>query len=235
MAKILIVLTSHTKLGNTGKSTGFYFDEMAAPYWVFKDAGHSVDIASIAGGKPEPDPKSLNQDISKIPSLSQRFLRDLYAQEKLDNTPQISSVDPVMYDAIFLAGGHGAMWDFPDNAALSNVIATIHENGGTVAAVCHGPAGLVNVKTKNGEYLVNGARINAFTNAEEKAVGLESVVPFLTEDVLKSRGATFENGADFTSFALQDGRIITGQNPQSAEQTAALVVSVLKQVERQAA
>ncbi len=235
MARILIVLTSHTKLGNTGKPTGFYFDEMAAPYWVFKDAFHDVDIASIGGGKPKPDPKSIDQDLSKIPSLSQRFLRDLHAQEKLESTTPISKIDPSLYDAIFLAGGHGAMWDFPDNAALSHAIATVYDNGGIVAAVCHGPAGLINVKTRKGEYLVKGSRINAFTNAEEKAVGLESVVPFSIEDVLKARGALFECGADFSSYTVQDDRMITGQNPQSAEDTADLVVAVLKQAERVAA
>ena len=206
-----------------------------APYWVFKVAFHDVDLASIAGGNPQPDPKSLDQDISKIPSLSQRFSRDLHAQAKLENTTAISNIDPHLYDAIFLAGGHGTMWDFPDNAALSGAIATIFERGGTVGAVCHGPAGLVNVKTKNGDYLVKGSNINAFTNAEEKSVGLDFVVPFLTEDVLKLRGAHFECAANFTSFAVQDGRIITGQNPQSAERTASRVVSVLKEVEREAA
>lgn len=235
MAKILIVLTSHTKLGNTGTQTGFYFDEMAAPYWVFKDAGHDVDIASIAGGNPQPDPKSLDQDLDKIPSISQRFLRDLHAQEKLETTIAINTVDPLLYDAIFLAGGHGAMWDFPDNVALSDAITAIFEKGGTVAAVCHGPAGLLNVRRNSGKPLVEGLRVNGFTDAEERAVKLEDVVPFMLEAELRELGGKFEGGPNFSDYAVRDGRLVTGQNPQSAQSVAKLVVEALADQETQAA
>lgn len=235
MAKILIVLTSHTQLGETGKPTGFYFDELAAPYWVFSEAGHDVDLASIAGGHPQPDPNSLDKDVNKRSQPVQRFLADPHAQNKLENTIPMSAVEANNYDAIFLAGGHGAMWDFPDNEALSAAITRIYDMGGIVSAVCHGPAGLVNVKRYDGHYLVNGSRVNGFTNDEEKAVELQRSVPFLLEDTLKARGAKFESRSGFSSFAVQDGRLVTGQNPQSAEKTAKLVVSALKEIHREAA
>jgi putative intracellular protease/amidase len=235
MAKILIVLTSHTKLGNTGKPTGFYFDEMAEPYWVFKDAGHSVDIASIAGGNPKPDPASVDQDITKMSSLSQRFLRDLHAQEKLENTAAIGDVDSNLYNVIFLAGGHGAMWDFTASDKLADVVSEIFNQGGVVGAVCHGPAGLVNAKRADGKPLVEGLRVNGFSDDEERGVKLEKVVPFLLESKLRSLGGKFEGGPNFSDYAVRDGRLVTGQNPQSAKSTAELVVQALAQQDKQAA
>jgi putative intracellular protease/amidase len=235
MAKILIVLTSHTALGTTGKSTGFYFEELATPYYALTDAGHSVDIASIKGGPGAHDPGSLKADPAARPASVQRFVTDPAAMEKLAATIAIDHVKPAGYDGIFLPGGHGTMYDFPLSAALGTVVGAIHDQGGVVGAVCHGPAGLVNALRADGKPLVAGLTVNSFTDAEEEAVGLVSAMPFLLETRLKALGGLFEGGPNFTAKAVRDGRLVTGQNPMSSASAAALMLEALAETTRLAA
>jgi putative intracellular protease/amidase len=227
MSKILIVLTSHGTLGDTGKPTGFYYEELATPYYVFEDAGHTVDIASIAGGSPPHDPASLDNSEEKQPASVRRFMKDARAMAKRESTLNISEVVPLEYNAIFLAGGHGAMWDFPNAQALTDAITDIYEAGGVVSAVCHGPAGLLNVVKENGDYLLDGVSANGFSNAEEDKSGLTEVMPFLLQNVMIQRGAKFENGPAFQPYFTSQSRIVTGQNPMSSEATALEVVANL--------
>ncbi|MEV0284161.1 type 1 glutamine amidotransferase domain-containing protein [Kribbella sp. NPDC050820] len=219
MTRVLIALTSHSELGDTGRSTGFYVSEAAEPWAVFTDSGFDVDLVSVAGGRPPLD--GLNED----DPIQQKFL----AAVDLDHTPTASALDASSYDAILFAGGHGTMWDFPNDEALASLAAAIYERGGVVAAVCHGPSALVNLKLSDGSYLVDGKNVTGFTNAEEEAVGLTDVVPFLLADTLTARGAIHHPAANFTSQTITDGRLVTGQNPQSAESTARAVVDVIRQ------
>lgn len=227
MSKVLIVLTSHGKLGSTGKPTGFYFEELASPYYVFEDAGHSVDIASILGGSPPYDPNSLDPSQDKRPASVVRFCKDAAAMSKREATLKIGEVVASDYDAVFLAGGHGAMWDFPNSQPLADLVGAIYEAGGTVAAVCHGPAGLLNVTTSTGEYLLDGVAANGFSNEEEDTVGLTDTVPFLLQDEMIQRGAKYQNGPAFKPHSVSYFRIVTGQNPMSSEKTAQLVLANL--------
>lgn len=235
MARILFVLTSHTKLGDTGRKTGFYFEELAAPYWTLADAGHEVTLASTKGGTVMADPASLDEDPGARPASVRRYLDDPRAMAQLQATFAIADVDPSDYDAVFLPGGHGAMWDFPENADLARAVGAIWEAGGVVGAVCHGPAGLVGAKRGDGRPLVEGLRVNAFTDSEEKAMELASVVPFLLESRLRTLGAEFEGGDDFTEHAVRDGRLATGQNPMSSEKVARLMLEALETRQAQAA
>lgn len=227
MARILIVLTSHTALGGTGRTTGFYFDEMAAPYYSLIDAGHAVDIASIKGGPARHDPSSVAEDAADRPPAVGRFLADPAAMAKISTTLAIEGIDAADYDGVFLPGGHGTMFDFPTSDALASLVGRVFDNGGVVGAVCHGPAGLVNAKRADGMPVVSGVRLNAFTDAEEEAVGLTGEVPFLLESRLRSLGALFEGAPNFTSKAVRDGQLVTGQNPQSAAAVARLFVQAL--------
>jgi putative intracellular protease/amidase len=227
MSKVLIVVTSHDNLGDTGRKTGFYYDEMSVPYWAFVDAGHGVDIASIKGGTPPYDVGSYGE-MGKRPAAVQRFLDDPASMSKITYTIPISHIDHADYDAIFLPGGHGTMWDFTD-PVLATVIGKIWDNGAVVGAVCHGPAGLINAVRSDGLPLVHGFRVNSFTDAEERAVGLADVVPFLTENELRKHGGLFEGTANFEAYAVRDGRLVTGQNPKSAEKVAALMVEALSE------
>jgi putative intracellular protease/amidase len=229
MARILIVLTSHASLGDTGKATGFHFEELAVPYWAFRDAGHSVDLASIAGGKPPHDPESLKEDPKKNPEAVTRFLADKDAAASLSRTLPIEAVKAASYDAVFLPGGHGTMWDLPGNAALARVIGTIAKDGGAVGAVCHGPAGLLDAQGADGQPLVRGRRVNSFTDAEERTAGLAETVPFLLETRLREAGAMFEGGPDFAPYAVRDGLLVTGQNPASSAKVAALMLDILRE------
>ncbi|WP_029029884.1 type 1 glutamine amidotransferase domain-containing protein [Salinarimonas rosea] len=227
MARILIVLTSHATLGTTGKPTGFFYEELAAPYYAFVDAGHAVEIASIVGGAPPADPSSLDADEAKRPAAVRRLLADAAAMDALARTAPIDAIDPVAYDAVFLPGGHGTMWDFPQSAALARAVSAIYARAGVVGAVCHGPAGLVGATRPDGHPLVEGLRVNGFTDAEEAAVGLTDVVPFLLESRLVAQGARFEKAGAFEPFAVRDGRLVTGQNPMSSEPAAALMLEAL--------
>jgi putative intracellular protease/amidase len=235
MAKILIVLTSHTTLGETGKPTGFYFEELATPYYALSDAGHSIDIASIKGGPAAHDPGSLKADPTARPTSVQRFVNDPVAMEKLAKTIAIDHVKSTEFDAVFLPGGHGTMYDFPLSAALGKVVGAIHDQGGVVGAVCHGPAGLVNAVRADGKPLVMGLKVNSFTDAEEEAAGLTKVMPFLLQTRLTALGGLFEGGPNFTAKAVRDGRLITGQNPMSSASAAALMLEALAETRRMVA
>ena len=212
--KILMVMTSHDKLGDTGKKTGFWLEEFAAPYYTFLDAGAAVTIASPKGGEPPLDPKS---DLPENQTeLTKRFRTDAAAQAKLANTKTLADMSAADFDAVFYPGGHGPMWDMPDNATSIALIGAFVKADKPVGAVCHAPAALVNVRGKDGEYLVKGKRVTGFTNAEEEAVGLTAVVPFLLEDRLKERGAIFSKAANWAAYVQVDGKLVTGQNPASS-------------------
>jgi putative intracellular protease/amidase len=215
-AKFLFVLTSHDKLGNTGQKTGFHFSEMADPYYLLKNAGVEVDLASIAGGRPPADPGSLKNNPGENPESVRRFLETPEDKNKLDNTLPVSTVNIDEYDGIYMPGGHGTMWDFPTNEALTRLIEAAWKEDKIVAAVCHGPAAFIAVRDENGDPLVQDRRINSFTDAEEKKVERDNVVPFLLQDKLRALGAIFESAPPFEEIVVIDGRLITGQNPASA-------------------
>ena len=227
MSNVLIVLTSHTKLGDTGRPTGFYYEELATPYWALVDAGHTVEIASIQGGPAAHDPGSLKADSALRPASVSRFLADPAAMAKLASTTAITAIDPASHDAVFLPGGHGTMWDFGANEFLGAVVGKIFDKGGIVGAVCHGPAGLVNAMRANGRPVVEGLRVNSFTDAEEEAVGLTKTMPFLLESRLTELGAKFEAAPNFTPKAVRDGQLVTGQNPMSSDVTVGLFLEAL--------
>lgn len=227
MAKVIIVLTSHTRLGDTGKPTGFYFEELAAPYWAFADAGHEVEIASIAGGPAAHDPSSLKPGAADRPAAVQRFVTDPSAMAKLAATRPVDQLDPAAYDAVFLPGGHGTMWDMPGSEPLAHVVGAVFDRGGAVGAVCHGPAGLVSAKRADGRPIVEGRRVNAFTDAEEEAVGATKVVPFLLGSRLRELGGRFEGGPNFQPYAVRDGNLVTGQNPMSSALVARHMLDAL--------
>lgn len=224
-AKALVVVTSHAVLGSVGRKTGFYFDEMASPYWALTDAGDEVEIASIEGGAAPIDPGSLGEE-GKRPAAVQRFLEDSKSMAKLSATRPVAGIDVREYSAVFLPGGHGTMWDFTD-ARLAALIGTAWDNGAVIGAVCHGPAGLVHAKRADGKPLVDGLKVSSFTDEEEAAVQLTGVVPFLLESELRKRGAKFQPGPKFQPHAVRDGRLVTGQNPQSAGSVAELLVQAL--------
>ena len=225
---ILIVLTSHDQLGDTGKKTGFWLEEFAAPYYVLKDAGAAITLASPKGGQPPLDPKSdLPENLTE---LTKRFRSDDDAQAKLANTKKLADVSADDFDAIFYPGGHGPLWDMPDNATSIALIEAFVKADKPVGAVCHAPAALVNVRGKDGQYLVNGKRVTGFTNAEEKAVGLTEVVPFLLEDRLKERGGLYSKGANWAPRVQVDGKLVTGQNPASSGPAAKELLTLLRSV-----
>jgi putative intracellular protease/amidase len=221
--KILIVLTSHDDLGGTGK-TGFYVSETAYPWQVFTRAGYQVDLVSPQGGEPPQDGADRTDPVQKA------FLDDAEMSRKLAHTLNPEEVNPQDYAAIFYAGGHGTMWDFPDDTVLADIARDIYESGGVVSAVCHGPAALVNLTLSDGTYLVAGKEVSAFTNEEESAVGLTSVVPFLLQSALEERGAKHVGAPNFQPQVSVSGRLVTGQNPASAGPVAEHVVAVLEKV-----
>lgn len=223
--KILFVLTSHDQLGNTGEKTGFWIEEFATPYYFFTDKGIEVTIASPKGGQPPIDPKSNLPDYST--PATKRFYADKAAQDKLSKTLALAEVNQKNYDAIFYPGGHGPMWDLAEDKKSAALIESFYNNNKPVALVCHGPAALKNVKDKSGAPLVKGKKVAAFTNTEEEAVQLTKVVPFSLEDMLKSNGAIYTRGNDWSSFAVVDGLLITGQNPASSELVAEKLIDVL--------
>lgn len=218
---VLIALTSHGDLGDTGRRTGAYLPEMVHPWNVFRAAGFSVDLVSVSGGRPPTDGADPNDPVQR------EFLEDPEMSRKLSETLSPAEIRPADYDAIFFAGGHGTMWDFPENTKLADISRDIYEAGGVVAAVCHGPAALVNITLTNGRRLVDGKQVSAFTNDEEKAVGLSDVVPFLLQSRLEDNGAKHTGTANFQPWVVADGRLITGQNPASAVGVAQEVVNVL--------
>lgn len=226
--RALIILTSHGTKGDAGDATGFYWEELATPYWRLRDAGYDVDIASVLGGEPPADPGS-TAEIDRPPSV-QRFMDDAPAMGSLRDSVPVADIDPLAYDAVFLPGGHGTMWDTGHSERVGQVVAGAYENGAIVGAVCHGPAGLVRATLESGEPLVRGKRVNSFTDAEEVAVGLSQTVPYLLESRLRELGAVFEgNPRNFEPHAVRDGRLVTGQNPRSSERVAALMMEALAQ------
>lgn len=226
--KALAILTSHGVKGTTDEPTGFYWEELATPYWRLRDAGYVVDIASVSGGEPPADPGSAAAD--GRPALVQRFMDDEAAMRSLTNSRHLADLDPSSYAAVFLPGGHGTMWDLAQTPTVGEIVARAYENGAVIAAVCHGPAGLVGARLASGEPLVRGKRINSFTDAEEEAVGLTAVVPYLLERRLRELGGIFEsNPENFQPHAVRDGRLVTGQNPRSSERVASLMLEALAQ------
>ncbi|WP_275553975.1 type 1 glutamine amidotransferase domain-containing protein [Mixta sp. Marseille-Q2659] len=216
--KILMVLTSHNQLGDTGKKTGFWLEEFAAPYYIFKDAGISVVLASPQGGQPPLDPKSDAPDAQTHDT--ERFRQDIAAQQALANTQRLETIDGSKFDAVFYPGGHGPLWDLAEDKHSIALIENLFANGKPVAAVCHAPGVLRHAKKPDGTPLVAGKRVTGFTNSEEQAVGLTHIVPFLVEDELKNQGGLFERTEDWGVWAITDGHLITGQNPASSAATA---------------
>jgi len=223
--KILMVLTSHNTLGNTGKKTGFWLEEFAAPYYVFKDAGAEITLASPKGGQPPLDPKSDAPEAQTEATL--RFKQDADAQTVLANTLTLSSVSADDYDAVFYPGGHGPLWDLAEDANSIALINTFYAAGKPVAAVCHAPGALRHTKAADGSPLVQGKSVTGFANTEEAAVGLTNVVPFLVEDELKKNGGKYSKTNDWQPYAVSDGNLITGQNPASSEPAAKLLLQQL--------
>ncbi|MFD3757103.1 type 1 glutamine amidotransferase domain-containing protein [Streptomyces sp. NPDC058622] len=223
MAKILLAVSSHDTLGDTGNRTGYSVSEAAHPYNVFTGAGHEVDFVSVRGGEP---PAVVFDGEENDPQII-GFLADESVKRKLVATARAADVDPSAYSAIFYAGGHGAMWDFPDSPDLARIALDIHSRGGVVSAVCHGPAALINLRLPDGTHLVHGKRVASFSNEEEDAVGLVEVMPFLLEDRLKETGALHAKAPLFEAHTEDEGQLITGQNPASAAPVARLVVAAL--------
>ena len=222
--KILMVLTSHDQLGNTGRKTGFWLEEFAAPYFVFRDAGVELTLASPKGGQPPIDPKS-DLPEEQTPAMT-RFKQDVAAQKQLSETVKLSDMRAEDFDTIFYVGGHGPMWDLVDNPVSIALIESFYNSGKPVAAVCHSAAVLHRVMYE-GEPLVKGKRVTGFTNGEEAAVNLTHVVPFLVEDELKRIGGIYEKTADWAPFAVVDGRVLTGQNPASSTTAAKAMLELL--------
>jgi len=220
--KILFVVTSHNQLGDTGKETGFYLSEVTHPWEILSKAGYEIEFVSPKGGKAPVDGLDLKDEVNRA------FWENPVNRAKTENTQSPEQINPDDYIAIHYAGGHGTMWDFPDNEKLAQIASKIYENGGVVSAVCHGPAGLVNIKLSDGNYLIDGKKVNGFTNEEEKAVELENVVPFQLESKMIERGGKFEKSGLWQDHVVVDGRLITGQNPQSA---ASLGKAVLKKLQ----
>lgn len=223
---VVMILTSCGRMGNTDTKTGFYWEELAVPYYTLRDAGHAVDIASIKGGMPPADPSS-DPGKGERPEAVQRFLDDREAMGKLRETIPLAEVDPSRYGAVFLPGGHGTMWDFAQTKALGQTVAKVFDQGGAVGAVCHGPAGLVEATLADGTPLVKGREVGGFSNSEEEQAGLTDVVPFLLEDALKEKGGDYRKGDDFAAFAVRDGRLVTGQNPASSQRAAELLIEAM--------
>jgi putative intracellular protease/amidase len=223
--KILMVLTSHDQLGDTGEPTGFWLEEFAAPYYVFQDAGASITLASPKGGQPPIDPKS--DDPSNQTEAMTRFKQDPAAQKALANTVKLAGVKADGFDTVFYPGGHGPMWDLVNDQSSIALIEAFYDAGKPVAAVCHAPAVLRKV-THQGQPLVKGKRVTGFTNSEEEAVHLTKVVPFLVEDELKRLGGRYEKAADWADFTVVDGRLITGQNPSSSGSAAKKLLELLQ-------
>lgn len=223
--QILIVVTSFDEVKSTGNKTGTWIEELATPYYQFKDQGYIITIASPQGGKGPVDPKSTRAEYS-TPAVK-RFYADAAAQEKLDHTVKLSDVQAKDYDAVFYPGGHGPMWDLPENALSVKLIESFYEAGKPVALVCHAPAALKNVKDKNGAPLVQGRQVSGFTNTEEVGGQTTQEVPFSLEDMLKERGGLYVKGADWQPFAVSAGNLITGQNPASALLVGARVIAAL--------
>ena len=222
---ILMVLTSHDQLGDTGEKTGFWLEEFAAPYYALKDAGADVVVASPKGGQPPLDPKSDAPDAQS--DDTRRFKDDADAQAVLASTVRLDSVDAADFDAVFYPGGHGPLWDLAEDPVSIRLIEAFAAADKPVGVVCHAPGVLKSVKGADGASLVKGRKVTGFTNTEEEAVGLTDVVPFLVEDMLKANGGDYSKGADWSSYVLTDGKLVTGQNPASSREAAEALLKLL--------
>jgi putative intracellular protease/amidase len=226
LMKVLMVLTSHHQLGNTGRKTGFWLEELAAPYYVFKDAGVQVTLASPKGGRPPLDPKSNEPNFQT--DITRRFEKDADANAQLDRTVRLDSVKHEDYDTVFYPGGHGPMWDLAEDKHSIKLLESFLAAGKTFAVVCHSTGALRHVKTSDGKLLVEGKTVTGFTNGEEEEVGLTKVVPFLVEDEMMTLGATFSKVKNWSVHTVADGQLITGQNPASSGPAARLLIDALK-------
>lgn len=223
--KVLMILTSHDKLGDTGKKTGFWLEEFAAPYYVLLDAGAEITLASPAGGQPPLDPQS---DVPEAQTeATERFKKDDAAQSALADTTKLAEIDADGFDAIFFPGGHGPLWDLAENADSQRIIETFMAEDRPLAAVCHAPAVFKHTKGADEMSVVSGRRVTGFTNSEEEGVGLTKIVPFLIEDMLKANGGLYEKGPDWGSYVVVDGKLVTGQNPASSESAAKELLKLL--------
>lgn len=224
--KVLMVLTSHDTLGDTGKKTGFWLEEFAAPYYVLRDAGAQITLASPKGGQPPIDPKSDAKDAQT--KATERFKQDAAARQALGATVKLSEVDAGDFDAIFYPGGHGPLWDLAESADSRHLIEEFSAANRPIGAVCHAPAVFRHTTRADGKSFVLGRRVTGFTNSEEAAVGLTDVVPFLVEDMLKANGGLYGKGPDWSSYVVVDGKLVTGQNPASSEAAAHELLKLLK-------
>jgi putative intracellular protease/amidase len=231
--KVLMVITSHDQLGNTGRKTGFWLEELAAPYYVFKDAGVDITLASPKGGRPPLDPKSNEADFRT--DITVRFEKDAAAEAQLDKTVRLDSVRQEDFDTVFYPGGHGPMWDLAEDKNSVKLIESFIAAGKYVGIVCHSTGALHHVKGPDGKLLVQGKEVTGFTNGEEEAVGLTKVVPFLVEDEMLRLGAIFSKTANWTPHVVQDGLLITGQNPHSSGPAATALMAAAKQTAKPAA
>ncbi len=222
---ILMVLTSHDRLGDTGKPTGLWLEEFATPYYIFKDEGVKVVLASPKGGRPPIDPRS--EDAQAQTDSTRRFFKDKEAIEAFENTAQLSTINPGDYGAVFFPGGHGPLWDLSEDPHSVKIIEALFAAGKPVGAVCHGPAVFRYAKGPDGEPLVRGKSVTGFSNSEEAAVGLTKTVPFLVEDMLKENGGDYSNGENWQPYVRIDGNLVTGQNPKSSEGVAWLFLDKL--------
>ncbi|WP_338563826.1 type 1 glutamine amidotransferase domain-containing protein [Erwinia sp. E_sp_B04_7] len=220
--KVLMILTSHDQLGDTGRKTGFWLEELAAPYYAFKDSGAEITLASPQGGKPPLDPKSNEPDFQT--EQTHRFEADTAALSQLADTVRLDTISQADYDTVFYPGGHGPLWDLAEDKHSIALIESFLAANKPVALVCHAPGVLRHVKTPAGRPLVEGKKVTGFTNSEEEAVGLTNVVPFLVEDELIAKGGIYSKGDDWSSYVVQDGLLITGQNPGSSAATAELLI-----------
>ena len=225
MKKVLFVLTSHDQLGDTGEKTGFWIEEFASPYYLLKDKGVAVTLASPKGGQPPIDPKSATVDFST--SATERFNKDQETQALLSKTLKLDLVDQADYDAVFYPGGHGPLWDLAEDKNSIALIESFYNNNKPIGAVCHAPAIFKHTKDTNGNPLVKGKRVTGFTNTEEEAVQLTDIVPFLVEDMLKENGGIYSKGEDWSPYSVKEGNLITGQNPASSELVAGGLLEML--------
>jgi len=225
--KVLFILTSHSELGTTGQKTGWYLPEAAHPYYVLTAKGFEVDFGSPKGGLAPVSPNSTTEDLLKD-ELNNQFLNSHKTRHAYENTLKVSDVDPKLYSAILYVGGHGVMWDFVGDAALNRLAESIWANGGVVASVCHGAAGLLNLKAPNGHLIIKGRSVTGFSNAEEEAISLTKVMPFLVEDKLKEHGGKFSCAGTWAPHVVVDGKLVTGQNPASASGVAEEIAKLIQ-------
>ncbi|MFM5363601.1 type 1 glutamine amidotransferase domain-containing protein [Aeromonas veronii] len=225
-SKVLMIVTSSDRMGNTDKPTGLWAEELAVPYYELIDAGVSVTIASTSGGKTPVDPGSI-KPIGQNEESVERMIADMHLQSLINNTIPLSAINEYDFDAIFFPGGHGTMWDLPTDVGVKTITEYAANNGKFIASVCHGAAGLVSAIRNDGLPLVHGKRVNSFTDAEEREVGLAGIVPFMLESRIRELGGVFEGADNWQAFAIRDGQLITGQNPQSSALVADLLIDAL--------